>query len=568
MVTWGINMRKFLSAPAVGLVLLAGLSGCNDHDGYYGGGGDYNSLTSFVGTTGVFAAWADPLSGNYEFDSIGSYAGKKQILRGTVDFLSGTQLSQPAGVEVYKTSDGTIHALDLTSYTIPREFQLSSESAATVDDVCSLSGSAVAGANYDYTGVYFAADLQNPTNSSYFYRLPGADGVCDTADDVVHLVKTGMSSSDAPLVAAAMPIATVHTAQGGISGFVAKSGANLVLLDVNAANPVVIGTFPAVIGVAAALPVGTVQGYPTGELFVVDGNIVYVNYATQSTSATLFTIPNWTPTNTEAVFAASPSSLYFSIYTAAAGTTAASTTIYAMPADGSAAPSAVDVELGRVAGMQFPVQATNLIFGVENASFVLRALPASGGPAVTLLTTTGNGGSFTATATNVYYTAWQSVTDDTAHTVTHSGTLSGIVGVNATVVMAAVANSTFVSGGEQVPWPNDMTTTQTPYETVFQVTGLTPVTVIDTVNGFTYTEDGVSGGTMYGIDTTSNQTTATVGTLPQSTAVSLSGTFRSTDHTGFIEATNPASTQDPATRDLYLLNSQSSGSLIRVTNNL
>jgi hypothetical protein len=140
--------------------------------------------------------------------------------------------------------------------------------------------------------------------------------------------------------------------------------------------------------------------------------------------------------------------------------------------------------------------------------------------------------------------------------------------VNASVVMAPLANSSFVTGGEQVPWPNDTTTTQTPYQTLFQVTGLTPVTVADAVNGFTYTEDGVSGGTMIAIDATSNQPVATVGTLPVSTAVSLTGTFRSGDHTGFLDAINPASTQDPATRELYLLNSQGSGSLIRVTNDL
>jgi hypothetical protein len=560
-------MRQSLSAAAFGIALVAGLNACDDHHGYYGGG-PYQSLTSFVGTTGVFAAWADPVSGNYQYDAIGSYAGKKQVLRGSVDFLTGADLSQPAGVEVYKANDGHIYALDLTSYQTPTQFQISNESAATVDDTCSLSGTAVSGANYDYAGVYFAADLQNTPNSSYFYRLPGADGVCDTADDVVHLVKTGMSTTDAPLIAAAMPIATVHTAQGAISGFVAKSGANLVLLDGDAANPVVIGTFSAPIGVAAVLPVGTVQGYPTGELFVVDGNIVYVNYSTHTTSAPLFTIPNWTPTNTEALFAASPTALYFSIYAAPTASAAASTTIYSMPADGSAVPVAVDVEAGRFGGMQFPVEATSLVFSVEASNFMLRALPGAGGAAMTLLTSSGDAGSFTATATNVYYTAWTSVTNEDTHVVTHSGTVSGIVGVNASVVMAPLANSSFVTGGEQVPWPNDTTTTQTPYQTLFQVTGLTPVTVADAVNGFTYTEDGVSGGTMIAIDATSNQPVATVGTLPVSTAVSLTGTFRSGDHTGFLDAINPASTQDPATRELYLLNSQGSGSLIRVTNDL
>ena len=92
-----------------------------------------------------------------------------------------------------------------------------------------------------------------------------------------------------------MPVATVRTAQGGISGFVVKNGASLELVDGNFENPVVLGTFAAPIGVAVALSVGTTQGYPSGQLYVVDGNIVYVDYAGHTVSASLFAIPNWTP---------------------------------------------------------------------------------------------------------------------------------------------------------------------------------------------------------------------------------------------------------------------------------
>jgi poly(3-hydroxyalkanoate) synthetase len=125
-----------------------------------------------------------------------------------------------------------------------------------------------------------------------------------------------------------------------------------------------------------------------------------------------------------------------------------------------------------------------------------------------------------------------------------------------------------VTGGEQLPWPDDTTTTQTAYKTVFLITGLSPVTVTNTATGEQYVEDGVSGGTITSIDTTSNQTVATIGTLPAGTATFLTGTFRGYGDTGFIEATTAISTQDPATRDLYLLNSQSANSLERVTDNL
>jgi hypothetical protein len=417
--------------------------------------------------------------------------------------------------------------------------------------------------------VDFTGDLQSPTNTSYFYRLPGPDGVCNTADDVIHMVKTGMSPSAAPIAVAAMPVATVRTALGGISGFVVKNGADLVLVDGNFANPIVLGTFAAPINVAVALPVGTTTGYPTGQLYVVDGNIVYVDYVGHSVSAALYSIPNWTPTSPAALFAASPTTLYFSINQRASGTTPASANIYAMPANGSAAPTVVDTEAGRVATLLFPVQGSNLLWGVVDPNYTIRTLAVAGGSATTIMSSTENAGTFIATASTVYYETWIGTTDTANLTVTRSGTQSGIVGVDGTVVQTPLPNSTFVNGGEQVPFAaSDTTTTATPYETIFQIQGLSPVTVSNQSTGYTYTEDGVGGGSLVAIDAGSNQVIATIGTLPNSTATALSGTFRSDVDTGFLEASNPVSTEDPATRDLYLLNSQSANSLTPITGNL
>jgi hypothetical protein len=563
-------MRKFVAASVLGTTIAGILSACGG--GGYGGNNNgpppTPKLDSSVGTTGVFVAWADDASATFSAATVRSYAGKKQSLRGSIDFITGQPLGQPAGVEIYKGSDGFIHQIDLTSASAPAAQQVSSENAATVDDTCTLSGTAVAGANYDYVGVYFTADLVTPTNSSYVYRLPGPDGSCNTADDVIHMVKTGMSPADAPIVATGMPVATERTAQGGIAGFVVKNGASLVLVDGNFENPVVLGTFAAPIGVAVALPVGTTQGYPSGQLYVVDGNIVYVDYVGHTVSSSLFAIPNWTPTNAKALFAASPNSMYFSINTPAAGTTSASAAIYAMPANGSAPPTMIDSEAGTIATLLFPVAGANLLWGVEDPTYTIRTLPASGGAATTLVTGAGNGGTFVATAATVYYETWMQTNDTTTKVLTRSGTQSGIVGVDGTVIQAPLANSTFVNGGEQQPWPNDTVTTITPYQTLFQVTGLNPVTVTNATTGYQYVEDGVSGATLMAIDATSNQPGVTLGTLSASTAVTLSGTFRDSGHSGFLEASNAISTEDPATRDLYLLNSQAAESLTRVTNSL
>ena len=524
---------------------------------------------SYVGTNSTFAAWANPAGGASDFAPIGSYAGKRQALRGSLDFLTGASLGQQAGAEVYKAADGHVYVLDLTSTASPSAQQLSAESAATIDDGCSLTGTtAITGAYYDYAGVYFTADLQNPVNSTYIYRLPGPDGVCNTADDVIHMVKTGMSETEAPITVSNVPIATVRTALGGISGFVIKSGSSLVLVDSGFANPIVLGAFAAPIGVAVALPVGTMQGYPTGQLYAVDGNIVYVDYAGHTVSASLYTVPNWTAYSAGATFAASPTSLYFAVNAAATATTAATASIYAMPANGSAAPNVVDTEPGKIEALSFPVLSTSLIYSVENPNYTLRSLSASGGVPATLTTTAGNGGYFVASATSVYYTDWTATYNSTTKVATRTGTQSGIVGVNGSAILAPVANSSFVNGGEDAPWPNDTTTTQTALVTVFQVQGLSPVSVTDTSTGEQYVYDGVSGGTLSAIDAGTNQSIAVLGALPVTSAMYLGGTVRGYGDTGFLQATNALSTQDPATQDLYLLNSQTAGSLTLVTGNL
>ena len=526
-------------------------------------------LTSYTGATGTFSAYVNDQSNVYAITAIGSYGGKKQSLRGTLDYLTGLDVGQMAGIEIYEASDGHVYAVDLTSPALPAPVQLSSESAATTNDSCTLSGTQVTGADYNYTGTYFVADLVNPTNSSYFYRLPGPDGVCDTADDVIHLVKTGMTASSAPIVASAMPVATVRTAAGGISGFVITDGANLDLVDSNFANPLVLGTFANPIGVADALPVGTTSGYPTGQLYVVDGNIVYVDYVAHTVSSNLFSIPSWTPGKAGATFAASPTTLYFYINTPANGSIAATTTVYAMPADGSAAPAVIATNTGQGQTLLFPVGGAALLFGAFiNNQYSIVSYTEASGTIASLMTGNENAGTFIATANTVYYTLWNSSSSSKTLTTTHTDTEAGIVGLDGTVIAQPIADAAFASGGEQLPWPNDTTTTQTAYETVFLVENLSPVTVTDSANGYTYTEDGVNGGSLIAINTSSNAQGVTVGTLPISTAVGLTGTFRDGEHAGFLEATNPASTDDPATRDLYFLNSLVATSLSRASSNL
>jgi len=102
---------------------------------------------------------------------------------------------------------------------VPAAIQVSSEATATTDDLCTFSGTQASGANFDYQGVLFAGDLVTPTSSSYIYRLPGADGVCNTADDVIHLVHPNMGTADAPVVGLAMPITAISSSTGALTGY-------------------------------------------------------------------------------------------------------------------------------------------------------------------------------------------------------------------------------------------------------------------------------------------------------------------------------------------------------------
>ncbi len=97
--------------------------------------------------------------------------------------------------------------------------------------------------------------------------------------------------------------------------------------------------------------------------------------------------------------------------------------------------------------------------------------------------------------------------------------------------------------------------------------GAATVTVTNAA-GVSTTTPALSGGLLEAIDTSPNQVSASIGTLPASNATMLGDTFRVLDNVGYIDASNDASTLNPSTRDLDLINTAASGSLLRITNNL
>lgn len=87
---------------AVGFILLVGffaLVGCSS-SGNNGNNGQQPTRTSYVGTTGVFVAWANGFAGTPFAADIGTFAGKRQMIRGTIDPITAVDLGQLAGVEI------------------------------------------------------------------------------------------------------------------------------------------------------------------------------------------------------------------------------------------------------------------------------------------------------------------------------------------------------------------------------------------------------------------------------------------------------------------------------------
>ena len=556
-------------APVWTVVACITVASCGGGGDASGGGDDNNpppppppATVQYVAPAdSTFVAAIDPNNpGAPALGQLGNYAGARLFITGTIQSGSPTIVNQAGYTEVYKGSDGHIYRVDLAITGSPAATQVSSESNATIDDLCSLNGATVSlGTDVNYLAEQYFNDYANPENSAYFYRLPGADGSCNTSDDVVYMVKLGMSSTDTPVLAR-MPAAVAHDPNtGAISGFVVNEGTALTFYDSNFQNRVVLETPTTPIGVA--YPLGTTYVTATGRLFVLDGNIVYVNYGTQSVSPTLFTIPNWSASKRFPT-AANPTTLYFSADTSDYTLTpvALTSALYSIPRDGSATATQLSTESGIIQAIASPVGGTTTVYSVvpPKGFYTVRTLTnGSSSGAVTAVTATGNAGSFIASDASIYYT-FETISAPDSMTRIYANTSTGIVAMDGTVIESPLANSKFIaqqSDANGSDWLN-----------VVLATNLAPVTLVSTANGITYTEDGISGATLEVVSTATNSVTATLGTLPAGTVMSGTGTL--TGPAGYLDGLNVNSTLDPTSRDLFYINTGTANSLEALTSNL
>jgi hypothetical protein len=547
------RVTMLLAGIAAGLIL----SACGGDDGYYygggGGGGQGQTIQYVAPTDSVFVAATNPSNpANTYGPNAGTWAGARLFITANVAANSPTTTNQTDFAQMFKSNNGHLYATGLQTSGLPNPAQVSSESSATIDDLCSLNGAnTTLGTTVNYVAVQSYVDYANPLNSVYFYRKPGTSGACNTSTDVVSMVYLGMGPNDSP-ISALMPMAVVHDPNSGaITGFVVNEGTAITMYDQNFANRTVIYTPTTAISVAYSLATSGVSA--TGGLFVLDGNIVYIDYTQGSVSAPLFTVPNWEPT-TRFPNSANGTTEFFAVNTSneAATPVVPTSAVYSMPLNGSAAPTLLGSESGSIGQVTVAIYGTTVAWSVvpPGGVYTIRTSTGAGATPVTAFTSPGNAGSFVVTASDIYYTT-ETLSTTSATTMVYSNTQTGIVAMDGTVVEAPVLNSRFVA--------EERDDNGSDWVDIILATNLSPVTLADSANGKTYTEDGISGATLQVVDTSTNAVTLTLGTMPAGTVMSGSGTLISS--AGYFDGLNVNSTGDPATRDLIYIDTSQANSL-------
>ncbi len=153
----------------------------------------------------------------------------------------------------------------------------------------SLSSSAVCGEFGYPSGDLLAGgvDFQSPVNSWAFYDGPGADGQCNTGDDVSFALRLSMGGGTAPATLNGRPVVSIGNANGALTGFLMRSGTQIQQLD---SDLMAVGNLFAVSSDFENIGLSLSGGAPGVWLFR-DGNTLYgVNLATPTTRVALTTL--------------------------------------------------------------------------------------------------------------------------------------------------------------------------------------------------------------------------------------------------------------------------------------
>lgn len=127
----------------------------------------------------------------------------------------------------------------------------------------------------------------NPLRSWVFFKAPGMDGQCGTADDNYRAVRMDMAPTDAAL-SVPEPQVELLTANASLAGLVVRNGSQIQMLDANLANPTNLFTINPVGFRNLGLSFGSAA---PGLWLFVDGDKLWgVNLASPATRVALSTV--------------------------------------------------------------------------------------------------------------------------------------------------------------------------------------------------------------------------------------------------------------------------------------
>jgi len=333
------------------------------------------------------------------------------------DPITKTSRNEQSYALIYVKSDGRLYKVNALKERSLIPGQLSSESNA--DQMCTpLSKPAV------------ISDYNNPDNSQYLYSLPGVDATCGTTDDLLRMVRLGMSTNDVPIEAKKALRPLIDLNNGAISGWLVNDAGALKTCDANFRN---CGATIANIATDAIFWLDSRRHESL--LLEIDQQFFIYNIPTQTLSAPRFTRPGGTPFNMAAI--ADGNMVYLAHYD----------TIYQFPADGSASTAVLLVDANPIYGLKVT---TNKVIYSSGGS--LKTIEKTGGTAVTLVS--GSDNLFYATYGDLIYYNFSMLSRQSPPSVGLGSTLihhfhnAGVVTVDGNIIFERDnAQWVFQSGG-------------------------------------------------------------------------------------------------------------------------
>lgn len=108
--------------------------------------------------------------------------------------------------------------------------------------VSSMTSAGICNGNSTFASI--GGDVVDANRTWHVYQKSGVDAQCGTSDDRYYAVRANMSATEAPLEVT-QPVATVHSANGALSGWLVRNGQQMQRVNADFTNPVTLFTLPA-----------------------------------------------------------------------------------------------------------------------------------------------------------------------------------------------------------------------------------------------------------------------------------------------------------------------------------